>query len=115
MAVLLGWAVVTLWRWGLLSFHASGYYAPSVLSFGSVCHSGAITTDVLLISYFSSVPKVELKHLLDHKRSADFEAMAVMLCLGGLIFIACYNLLIILPGDLGLTPILSNMQNLPHS
>ncbi|WP_439332668.1 diguanylate cyclase [Shewanella canadensis] len=44
--------------------------------------------------YFSSVPKVELKSYDEHKRSSDLEAMAVILCLGGLLFIALYNLLI---------------------
>lgn len=44
--------------------------------------------------YFSSIPKVELKAYGEHRRSSDLEAMAVILCLGGLLFIALYNLLI---------------------
>ncbi|MCJ8304925.1 diguanylate cyclase [Shewanella sp.] len=78
----------------------SGYYAPYEFLFDygrevELNYGVGYWVIVKLESrYFSSVPKVELKHLLDHKRSADFEAMAVMLCLGGLIFIACYNLLI---------------------
>ncbi|MFT5705202.1 MAG: diguanylate cyclase (GGDEF)-like protein [Shewanella sp.] len=46
--------------------------------------------------YFSSVPKVELEPYGEYKTSSDIEAMLVMLCLGGLLFIACYNLLIYL-------------------
>ncbi|GGI94526.1 diguanylate cyclase [Shewanella hanedai] len=44
--------------------------------------------------YFSSVPKVDIEPYGEYKISSDIEAMLVMLCLGGLLFIACYNLLI---------------------
>lgn len=85
---------------GSKQYSHSGYYAPYEFLFDygrevELNYGVGYWVIVKLESrYFSSVPKVDLKHLLDHKQSADFEAMAVMLCLGGLIFIACYNLLI---------------------
>ena len=44
--------------------------------------------------YYSSAPQLELSELSEHERTADLLAMAVLLCLGGLMFIAFYNLLI---------------------
>ncbi|BAJ01057.1 GGDEF domain-containing protein [Shewanella violacea] len=78
----------------------SGYYAPYefLFDYGREVELNYGVEYWLIVKlesrYFSSVPKVELKPLLEHKKSSDFEAMAVMLCLGGLFFIACYNLLI---------------------
>ncbi len=44
--------------------------------------------------YYSSAPEIRLAPEREHRLSADRHATAVVLCLGGLIFIACYNLFI---------------------
>ncbi|BCV37448.1 MAG: 7TM diverse intracellular signaling domain-containing protein [Shewanella indica] len=44
--------------------------------------------------YYSSAPEIRLAPEIEHRLSADRHATAVVLCLGGLIFIACYNLFI---------------------
>ncbi|QFU21855.1 GGDEF domain-containing protein [Shewanella eurypsychrophilus] len=78
----------------------SGYYAPYefLFDYGRQVELNIGVGYWLIVKmesrYFSSVPKVELTPLIEHKTNTDIEAMAVMLCLGGLIFIACYNLLI---------------------
>lgn len=85
---------------GSMQHAHSGYYAPYefLFDYGREVELNTGVEYWLIVKmesrYFSSVPKVELKPLSAHKSSTDIEAMAVMLCLGGLIFIACYNLLI---------------------
>ncbi|WP_394147543.1 7TM diverse intracellular signaling domain-containing protein [Shewanella atlantica] len=78
----------------------TGYYAPYefLFDYGRKIKMSYGVEYWLIVQiesrYFSSVPKVELKPFSEHKRSSDLEAMAVGLCLGGLLFIALYNLLI---------------------
>ncbi|WP_076407963.1 diguanylate cyclase [Shewanella sp. UCD-KL12] len=85
---------------GSKQYAHSGYYAPYefLFDYGREVELNNGVEYWLIVKmesrYFSSIPKIELNPLVEHKQSADIEAMAVMLCLGGLIFIACYNLLI---------------------
>lgn len=78
----------------------SGYYDPYefLFEYGREVelHYGVNYWFVLRMDsrYFSSFPKLEIEPYYQHKKNADIEAMLVMLCLGGLLFIACYNLLI---------------------
>ncbi|WP_250885742.1 GGDEF domain-containing protein [Shewanella jiangmenensis] len=44
--------------------------------------------------YFSSIPKLEINGVSEHRLLTDRIAAAVLVCLGGLLFIAVYNLLI---------------------
>ena len=85
---------------GSSQYHHSGYSAPYEFLF-SYGREVELHYDVdywfvirMESRYFSSVPKVELEPYGAYKNSSDMEAMLVMLCLGGLLFIACYNLLI---------------------
>ncbi|NMH64623.1 GGDEF domain-containing protein [Shewanella salipaludis] len=46
--------------------------------------------------YYSSAPQLEMSPLAEHRLLTDQLAMIISLCLGGLVFIACYNLFIYL-------------------
>ncbi|MDB0034833.1 GGDEF domain-containing protein [bacterium] len=80
----------------------SGYYEPYEFLFeygrGVELHYGVDYWFVLRMEsrYFSSFPKLEIEPYYQHKKKSDIEAMLVMFCLGGLLFIACYNLFIYL-------------------
>ncbi|MEC4726460.1 GGDEF domain-containing protein [Shewanella sp. D64] len=85
---------------GSKQYRQSGYYAPYEFLFD---YGREVELDYgvdywfvirMESRYFSSIPKVELEPYGEYKASSDIEAMLVMLCLGGLLFIACYNLLI---------------------
>lgn len=87
---------------GSVQQRQSGYYAPYEFLFDYgreiELNYGVDYWFVIRMEsrYFSSVPKVEIEPYGEYKTSSDIEAMVVMLCLGGLLFIACYNLLIYL-------------------
>ena len=80
----------------------SGYYEPYefLFEYGREVelHYGVDYWFVLRMEsrYFSSFPKLEIEPYYQHKKKSDIEAMLVMFCLGGLLFIACYNLFIYL-------------------
>lgn len=85
---------------GSVQFAHSGYYAPYefLFDYGRKVRLN-MGTDYWLVTrlssqYFSSAPEVALESQEAHQLTTDRMAMAILLCLGGLLFIAFYNLLI---------------------
>lgn len=85
---------------GSVQFAHSGYYAPYefLFDYGRKVRLN-MGTDYWLVTrlssqYFSSAPEVALASQEAHQLTTDRMAMAILLCLGGLLFIAFYNLLI---------------------
>ena len=83
------------------SQHAhSGYSAPYefLFDYGRKVTLNMGTDYWLLVKlssrYYSSPPEIALQSVTDHQLMSDRLAMAVLLCLGGLLFIALYNILI---------------------
>ncbi|GIU47145.1 diguanylate cyclase [Shewanella sairae] len=85
---------------GSVQFSHSGYYAPYEFLFDygrSVKMTAGV--DYWLVArvesrYFSSQPKIQVQTFDEHKRGTDVYALFIILCLGGLLFIALYNWLI---------------------
>lgn len=85
---------------GSTQFFHSGYYAPYEFLFDygrSVKMTAGV--DYWLVArvesrYFSSQPKIQVQAFAEHKRGTDVYALFIILCLGGLFFIAVYNWLI---------------------
>ncbi|MEL4242537.1 GGDEF domain-containing protein [Shewanella xiamenensis] len=78
----------------------SGYYAPYefLFDYGRKVQLN-IGTDYWLVTrlssrYYSSAPELALTSEEVHQLTNDRVAMAILICLGGLLFIALYNLLI---------------------
>ncbi|MCL1138525.1 7TM diverse intracellular signaling domain-containing protein [Shewanella pneumatophori] len=80
----------------------SGYYAPYEFLFD---YGRSVEMDIgvnyWLVArvesrYYSSQPKLEVQEYKEHKRQTDIYALFIILCLGGLLFIALYNGLIYL-------------------
>ena len=80
----------------------SGYYAPYefLFNYGRSVELN-IGVNYWLVTridsrYFSSQPKLQLEEYQQYRLQSDIYAMLVLLCLGGLLFIAIYNGLIYL-------------------
>lgn len=85
---------------GSSQYAHSGYSAPYQFLFDYgrkvTLHMGIDYWLVVRLSsrYYSSPPELALQSVEEHQLVSDRLAMAVLLCLGGLLFIALYNLLI---------------------
>lgn len=85
---------------GSVQFAQSGYYAPYefLFDYGRKVKLN-MGTDYWLVTrlssrYFSSAPELAIESEEVHQLTTDRMALAIMICLGGLFFIALYNLLI---------------------
>ena len=85
---------------GSVQFAQSGYYAPYefLFDYGRKVKLN-MGTDYWLVTllssrYFSSAPELAIELEEAHQLTTDRMALAILLCLGGLLFIALYNLLI---------------------
>ncbi|MFB2636502.1 diguanylate cyclase [Shewanella bicestrii] len=85
---------------GSVQFAQSGYYAPYefLFDYGRKIRLN-MGTDYWLVTrlssrYFSSAPELAIESEEVHQLTTDRMALAIMICLGGLFFIALYNLLI---------------------
>ena len=85
---------------GSVQFAQSGYYAPYefLFDYGRKVKLN-MGTDYWLVTrlssrYFSSAPELAIESEEVHQLTTDRMAFAIMICLGGLFFIALYNLLI---------------------
>ncbi|QYK06349.1 diguanylate cyclase [Shewanella zhangzhouensis] len=91
---------LVLGRDGSRQLSSSGYYAPYqyLFDYGRNVTLRYGVEYWLLVRvesrYFSSFPKLEINPVPEHRQLTDRLAVAVLLCLGGLLFIAFYNLLI---------------------
>lgn len=91
---------LVLGRDGSRQLASSGYYAPYqyLFDYGRNVTLRYGVEYWLLVRvesrYFSSFPKLEINPAPEHRQLTDGLAVAVLLCLGGLLFIAFYNLLI---------------------
>ncbi|WP_420854408.1 7TM diverse intracellular signaling domain-containing protein [Shewanella zhuhaiensis] len=91
---------LVLGRDGSRQMASSGYYSPHqyLFDYGRNMNLRYGVEYWLVVRvesrYFSSIPKLEINPATEHKQLTDGLAVAVVLCLGGLLFIAFYNLLI---------------------
>lgn len=91
---------LVLGRDGSRQMATSGYYSPHqyLFDYGRNVELRYGVEYWLVVKvesrYFSSIPKLEINPVPEHKQLTDGIAVAVLMCLGGLLFIALYNLLI---------------------
>ncbi|MGS0694141.1 sensor domain-containing diguanylate cyclase [Shewanella sp. 0m-4] len=82
---------------GSTQYFSSGYYAPYEFLFDYARSVEMnIGVNYWLVArvnsrYFSSQPKLQVQQYQEHKHQSDLYALFIILCLGGLLFIALYN------------------------